>query len=465
MAGYDFDLFVIGGGSGGVRCARIAAGHGARVGVAEGRHWGGTCVNVGCVPKKIMVQAAEYGQWIEDAAAFGWTGATKGEHDWSVLREARDREVARLSGLYRRMLEGAGATVFENNATFVDAHTLQVGEQRVTAEKIVIAVGGHPIRPDLPGVECGLISDDLFTLEKRPERAVVIGGGYIGVEFACLLHGLGVDVRLTYRQKLPLRGFDQEIREALAEALAANGIQVHAGQKIESLGAAGDGRIVTLASGQLLEGDVVFLAVGREPATKNLGLEAAGVAVDDKGAVRVDADQRTSQAHIFAIGDVTDRVNLTPVATAVGHALADTLFGGGPRHASFDNVPKAVFSAPPIGSVGLTEEEAAERGPTEVYVTRFNPMRHTITKRAGRRALMKLLVDAETRVILGAHMLGEDAPEILQGVAVAVVNGLTKEQFDRTIGIHPTAAEEFVTLRSPARRVGDPQAAETEEAA
>ncbi|MFC0407779.1 glutathione-disulfide reductase [Roseomonas elaeocarpi] len=466
MADYDFDLFVIGGGSAGVRCARISAGHGAKVGIAEERFWGGTCVNVGCVPKKIMVQAAEYGGWADDAPAFGWDIEKRG-HDWNVLRQARDGEVARLSGIYRRLLEGAGVTVFEARATFIDAHTLDVGGQRVTAANIVIAVGGKPVRPDIPGVDCGMISDDLFTLEKRPERIVVVGGGYIGVEFACLLHALGSEVTLVYRQKLPLRGFDLELREGLAEALTAQGILLHPGEDLESLGSAGeDGRVVTLKSGQILETEAVMLALGRVPHTEGLGLEKAGIEVDRKGAVLVDEDQATSQKHVFAIGDVTDRVNLTPMATNLGHALADTLFGNKPRHASYENVPKAVFSSPPIGSVGMTEDEADARGkPAEVFVNRFTPMRHAITKRDGRRSVMKVIVDCETRVILGMHMLGEDAPEMMQGFAVAVVNGLTKEQLDRTIGIHPTAAEEFVTLRSPARRVGDPQAAEEDEAA
>ncbi|WP_338928878.1 glutathione-disulfide reductase [Roseomonas mucosa] len=456
MSSYDFDLFVIGGGSAGVRCARIAAGHGARVGIAESRFWGGTCVNVGCVPKKIMVQAAEYGQWAADAAAFGWDIEKRG-HDWSVLKEARDKEVARLNGIYRRLLEGNGAQVFEAHARFIDAHTLQVGEERVTAERIVIAVGGRPIRPDLPGIDCVMISDDLFTLEKRPEKIIIVGGGYIGVEFAGLLHALGSEVVLTYRQKWPLRGFDQELREGLAEALIAQGIKINPGETITGFGPAGDGRIVNLASGRVLEADAVLVAVGREPATQGLGLAEAGVAVDARGAVVVDEDHATSVPHIYALGDVTDKLNLTPMATAVGHELADTLFGGRPRRASYDNVPKAVFSSPPIGSVGLTEEEAAARGPTDIYLTRFTPMRHTISKREGRRSLMKVVVDARTDRLLGIHMLGEDSPEILQGFAVAVVNGLTKAQLDATIGIHPTAAEEFVTLRSPARRAGDMQ--------
>ena len=454
---YDFDLFVIGGGSAGVRCARIAAGHGARVAVAEARHWGGTCVNVGCVPKKIMVQAAEYGGWAAEAGAFGWDIENRG-HDWGVLRAARDAEVARLSGLYRRLLEGAGAKVFEGYARFLDPHTIEVGGERVTAERIVIAVGGVPARPDIPGAACGIVSDDLFALERMPRKIVVVGGGYIGLEFACLLRGLGAEVQLTYRQKLPLRGFDLELREGVAEALVAQGIDVHPGQRIESLGAAGDGRIVTLASGQVLEGEMVLLALGRVPETARLGLEAAGVRTAANGAVVVDDDHRTSAEHVYAVGDVTDRLNLTPMATAVGHALADTLFGGKPRRVSYDNVAKAVFSSPPLSSVGLSEEEAAARGPADIYVARFTPMRHTITKRDGRRALVKLVVDAASRRVLGAHMLGEDAPEIMQGFAVAVANGLTKDQVDATVGIHPTVAEEFVTLRAPARRVGEAEA-------
>ncbi len=455
---YDFDLFVIGGGSAGVRCARIAAGHGARVGVAEARHWGGTCVNVGCVPKKIMVQAAEYGGWAADAAAFGWNIENHG-HDWGVLRAARDAEVARLSATYRRMLEAAGARVFEGYARFEDPHTIRIGDERVTAERVVVAVGGAPIRPDIPGAECGVVSDHMFSLERLPRKIVVVGGGYIGLEFACLLHGLGAEVQITYRQKLPLRGFDMELREGVAEALASQGITVHPGQGIESLGAAGDGRIVSLASGQVLEGEMVLLAVGRTPETARLGLEAAGVRTGANGAIAVDDDHRTSAEHVYAIGDVTDRLNLTPMATAVGHALADTLFGGHPRRASYNNVAKAVFASPPLASVGLTEEEAAVRGPADIYVARFTPMRHTITKREGRRSLIKLVVDAGDRRLLGAHMMGEDAPEIMQGFAVAVANGLTKDQVDATVGIHPTMAEEFVTLRAPARRVGEGQEA------
>lgn len=455
----DFDLFVIGGGSGGVRCARIAAGHGARVGVAEERFWGGTCVNVGCVPKKIMVNAAEYGAWAQDATAFGWDIAAHG-HDWAKLAAARDAEVARLSGIYGRLLAGAGVTSFEARATFLDAHTLDVGGQRITAERIVIATGGTPTRLPIPGAELGLVSDDLFTLKALPKRAAVIGAGYIAVEFASILQGLGAAVDLLYRAPLPLRGFDEDIRAAAAEALAASGITLNPDVTPTRIAKVEGELMVSLSDGSTREVDAVFFCTGRAANTAGLGLDRAGVAATRSGAVTVDQDHRTSVPHIYAIGDVLDRVNLTPMATAVGHALADTLFGGNPRQASYENVPTAVFMTPPIGTVGLTEAEAAARGPVDIYVTHFTPMRHTISKRAGRRTLMKLVVCQRTQKVLGAHVLGEDAAEIMQGIGIAVVMGATKQDFDRTIGIHPTAAEEFVTLRTRTRTAGMPAAAQ-----
>jgi glutathione reductase (NADPH) len=450
---YDFDLFVIGGGSGGVRSARIASGHGARVAVAEERFWGGTCVNVGCVPKKIMVNAAEYGAWAEDAAAFGWSIETHG-HDWAKLAAARDAEVARLSGIYGRLLGNAGVTSFDARATFLDAHSLDVGGKRITAERIIIAVGGTASRLDIPGAELGLISDDIFTLKALAKRVAVLGAGYIAVEFACILKGLGAEVTLVHRAPLPLRGFDEDIRSAAAEALVAQGITCRADVSPTRIEAQGAARLLHLSDGSAAEFDAVFFCTGRAPATKGLGLEKAGVAVNTAGAIMVNEDHATSQPHIFAIGDVLDRVNLTPMATAVGHALADTLYGNNPRRVSYENVPTAVFMNPPIGTVGITEEEAAKRGPADIYVTRFTPMRHTISKREGRKTLMKLVVCQRTQKILGAHMIGEDAGEMMQGIGIAVVMGATKQDFDRTIGIHPTAAEEFVTLRTRTRVVG-----------
>jgi glutathione reductase (NADPH) len=454
----DFDLFVIGGGSAGVRCARIAAGHGARVGIAEERFWGGTCVNIGCVPKKLLVQAGEYGAWADDAAGFGWT-IKKGPHDWSKLIAAKDREITRLESIYRRLLANAGATVFDARATFIDPHTLDVGGKRVTADRIVIATGGHPVRPPIPGAEHGIISDDAFYLKRMPKRVAIVGSGYIAVEFAGIFQALGAEVHLIYRQPLPLRGFDQDLREALAEALGSHGIALHPGSHPVRLDAEGDERTLTFGEGQTLRTDLVFFATGRRPSTAGLGLEHASVQVDAEGAVVVDQHLRTAQSHIYAMGDVTDRVNLTPVATAEGHALADTLFGGRPRAISLRNIPSAVFSTPPIASVGLTEDEAAAEGPVDVYVTKFTPMRHTLSGR-DRKTMMKLVVDQASQKIVGAHMLGEDAPEIMQGLAIAVVMGATKVDFDRTIGIHPTAAEEFVTLRTRTRVSGIAKAAE-----
>jgi glutathione reductase (NADPH) len=457
---HDFDLFVIGGGSAGVRLGRIAAGHGARVAVAEERFWGGTCVNVGCVPKKIMVNAAEYGAWAEDAAAFGWPHHRHQQHDWGKLAAARDAEVARLSGIYGKLLAGAGVTAFDARATFLDPHTLDVGGRRVTAGRIVIATGGTATRLDIPGAELGLISDDLFTLKALPRRSIVIGAGYIAVEFASILRGLGSEVDLLYRAALPLRGFDEDVRAAAAEALAANGIRLNPDTTPTRIAKVDDHLMVTKSDNFMREADAVFFCTGRAPNTAGLGLEKAGIATTASGAIPVDDDHRTAQPHIHAIGDVIDRVNLTPMATAVGHALADTLFGGNARKASYENVPTAVFMTPPIATVGLTEAEAAARGPADIYVTRFTPMRHTISKREGRRTLMKLVVCQRTQKVLGAHMLGEDSAEIMQGIGIAVAMGATKQDFDRTIGIHPTAAEEFVTLRTRTREAGVAAAAQ-----
>ena len=454
----DFDLFVIGGGSAGVRCARIAAGHGAKVGIAEERFWGGTCVNIGCVPKKLLVQAGEYGAWAEDAAGFGWT-IKKGPHDWSKLIAAKDREIGRLEAIYRKLLAGAGAQVFDARATFVDPHTLDVGGQRITAERIVIATGGHPERPAIPGAELGIVSDDAFYLPRMPRHVTIVGSGYIAVEFAGIFRALGAETHLVYRQPLPVRGFDHDLREGLAEALDAQGIILHPNSHPISVAADGERRILSFGDGETLTSDLVFFATGRRPATDRLGLAAAGIRTGAAGAVEVDDHLRTSQPHVYAIGDVTNRVNLTPVAIREGHALADSLFGKTPRRISLVNVPSAVFSTPPIATVGLTEEQAAARGPADIYVTRFTPMRHTLTGRT-RKTLMKLVVDQATQKVVGAHMLGEDAPEIIQGIAIAIVMGATKADFDRTIGIHPTAAEEFVTLRTRTRVTGVARAAE-----
>jgi glutathione reductase (NADPH) len=456
---YDFDLFVIGGGSGGTRCARIAASHGARVGIAEERFWGGTCVNVGCVPKKLMVQAAEYAAWAEDARGFGWD-ITRGAHDWAGFIASKDREIGRLQSTYKSMLHKAGAREFEAHVRFIDAHTLDVGGETMTAERIVIATGSTPNKADIPGADLAGITDDLFYLPERPARIAIVGGGYSAVEFAGIFGGLGSEVHLIYRQPLPLRGFDADLREALAEAMRDDGIHLHHGVTPTRILAEGAERRVRLSDATDILVDFVVLTTGRVPNLQGLGLQASGVALNDAGAIRVDNGSRTNVPHIYAIGDVTDRLNLTPWAIAEGHALADTLFGNNPREASLENVPTAVFSVPPLATVGLTEEDAAKLGPVDIYVTRFTPMRHTLTGRRGRRALMKLVVDQRSQRVLGAHMLGEEAAEIMQGLGIAVRMGATKQDFDRTIGIHPTAAEEFVTMRTRTRVAGVAEAAE-----
>ncbi len=454
----DFDLFVIGGGSGGVRCARVAAGHGARVAIAEARFWGGTCVNVGCVPKKLMVMAAEYGLAARDSHGFGWD-TPPGRHDWAALIAAKDREIGRLNGTYRRLLDGSGCTAFEARATLLDAHTLEVGGKPVTAERIVLATGGRPVRPQFPGAEHAIVSDDAFFLPDLPRRIVLLGGGYIAVEFAGIFSGLGAEVDLIYRQPLPLRGFDEDLREALAEAMQAGGIRLHPAATIAAIEPVGSAKRVVLSDGDVLEADLVFAATGRLPNTAGLGLERTGVATDGLGAVLVHDAAETTVPNIYAIGDVTNRLNLTPVAIAEGHSLADRLFGPAGRDWALEAVATAVFSSPPIGTVGLTESEAALRGPADIYLTRFTPMRHTLSGRA-RKTLMKLVVCQRTQRVLGAHMLGEDAPEILQGLSIAINAGATKQDFDRTVGIHPTAAEEFVTLRTRTRVAPAPMVAE-----
>ncbi len=455
----DYDLFVIGGGSGGVRCARIAASHGARVAIAEERYWGGTCVNVGCVPKKLMVQAAEYGVWAADSHGFGWN-TRPGEHDWAALMAAKDAEIKRLNGIYVRLLETAGVDWLFERAVFIDAHTLRVGERIVTAERIVIAVGGHPSWPEIDGAELGIVSDQAFHLPERPRRVTMVGGGYIGVEFAGIFRGLGSDVDLLYRQRMPLRGFDHDLREALVDSLQESGIRLHPSVMLHRLEQLDDGsKRLHLTDGRSFDSDLVFFAVGRVPNTKGLGLEAAGVTAAANGAVVVDRQGATCQPNIFAIGDVSNKMNLTPVAIAEGHHLADRLFGKQVRSWSLEAIPTAVFSAPPIGTCGMTEEQAAECGPVDVYVAQFTPMRHTMSGRK-RRTLMKLVVDQASQRVVGAHMMGDDAAEMMQSIGVAMTAGATKADFDRTIGIHPTSAEEWVTLRTRTRVSGTKQAAE-----
>lgn len=456
----EFDLFVIGGGSGGVRCARIAAQRGAKVGIVERRSWGGTCVNIGCVPKKLLTYAAAYAAEFEDARAYGWE-VTAGPHDWARLIAAKDREIARLNGIYVSLLEKSGVSLFTGEARFIDAHTVEIGPspldpgapiRTVRAKAIVIATGSTPTKLDIPGAEHAVVSDQAFFLKDRPKRVAILGSGYIGIEFAGIFAGLGSQVDLVYRRDLPLRGFDHELRAQLAESLPLNGVTVHPGSEPARIEKAGEAYRLHLKDGRVIGTDLVFMATGRHPDLSSLRLERAGVRVE-KGRIPADpALSETNVSGIYAIGDVTDNFNLTPTAIAEGHLLAERLFGGTERDWAFGTVPKAVFFTHPLASVGLTEEEARESHDLDVYTARFGTLRQSLSGRAG-KVFMKLVVDSASRIVLGAHMIGPDAPEIIQMLAVAVTAKLTKRDLDRTVALHPTTAEEFVTMREPTRHV------------
>jgi glutathione reductase (NADPH) len=449
MAGYDYDLFVIGGGSGGVRAGRIAATHGARVAVAEEYRYGGTCVIRGCIPKKLFVYAAHFREDFEDAAAYGWDFPGEPSFDWNRLIANKDKEIERLSGLYRKALTSAGADVFEGRARLTDPHSIDLGGRRFTAGAILIATGGRPQRPSHPGAELGISSNEAFHLKSLPKRVLVVGGGYIAVEFAGIFKGLGSNTILAYRGEQILRGFDMDLRHFLAAELGKKGIELRLGANIKSLAREGPAIAAEFSDGKRDLVDQVLYATGRIPNTEGLGLETAGVTLDAQGAVVVDQDSRSSVAHIFAVGDVTNRINLTPVAIREGHAFADTVFGKKPWRMNHETVPSAVFSQPPVGTVGLSEEVARGRhGALDIYKTSFRPLKHTLTGRE-ERTLIKLVVDRASQRVLGAHMVGADAPEIIQAIAIAVKMGATKTQFDATVALHPTAAEEFVTLRTP----------------
>lgn len=449
MSGYDYDLFVIGCGSAGVRAARVAAGHGARVAVCEERYLGGTCVNVGCVPKKLFTYAAHFAEDFEDAAGFGWTVGPR-RHAWPALIANKNREIARLNGIYERLIAGPGAEIFDARATFVDNHTLDVGGRRLTADKILIAVGGRPFVPDIEGREHVITSDDAFFLPDLPERIVVVGGGYIAVEFAGIFNGLGAQVTQIYRGNPFLRGFDDDVRAFLAGEMVKKGVDLRFDADVRRVARQSDGSFsVVLKDGGAVETDLVMYATGRVPNTGGLGLEAAGVATGRNGAVAVDAGWRTNVDNIYAIGDVTDRIQLTPVAIQEGHALADALFNPSGKTVGYEFVPSAVFSQPEIGTVGYTEAEArAKFGALDIYRSDFRPMKHTLSGR-DERGLMKLVVVRETQRVVGLHVVGPGAGEMTQGFAVAINMGATKRDFDATIGIHPTAAEELVTMREP----------------
>lgn len=448
-AQFDYDYFVIGGGSGGVRSARIAATHGAKVGLAEGRHYGGTCVNIGCVPKKLMAYAADYHEAFKDAQGYGWSMENI-QFNWNTLIENKDKEINRLNSIYKTMLNNSGVETFDENATFKDAHTLIVGDKEITADKILIAVGGVPRPPKYQGAEHTVISDDLFSLDKLPRHIVIEGAGYIGVEFAHIFHGLGSKVTLIHRGDQILRGFDHDIRDFLAKEMKKQGIFTHLEENITKIEDKNGKKTVFIDKNSEIECDLVLSAIGRVANTENLNLGLANVATKENGAIIVNEHFQTSVDHIYAVGDVIDRMQLTPVALAEGHALADTLFNNQTgRTVSYKNIPTAVFSKPNIGTVGMSEEEAREAGHNvKIFKSDFKPMRNTLARNE-ERSFMKLIVDADTDVVLGAHMCGDDAAEIMQGIGIAVNMGATKADFDRTIGIHPTSAEEFVTMRTP----------------
>ncbi|MFJ9450034.1 glutathione-disulfide reductase [Herbaspirillum sp. NPDC101397] len=449
MSQYDYDLFTIGGGSGGVRASRFASQYGARVAIAESKDLGGTCVNVGCIPKKLMSYSAHFHEDFADAAGFGWTvGETR--FDWAALIAAKDKEIARLNGIYRKILDGAKVDIVEGYATMEDAHTVSVNGKRYTAAHILVATGGHPTVPEIPGKELGIVSDDFFHLTALPKRSVVLGGGYIAVELASILNGLGSEVTLVYRGKHLLRGMDSELGVFLAEEMRKKGMTILFENNIEAIKSAGAGKRVQLSDGKTIDADCVLFATGRHANTAGLGLEKAGVTLTDKGAVKVDEHFVSGVPSIHAIGDVIDRVALTPVALAEGMVVAARLFNKGGREMSYENIPTAVFSHPNVGTVGLSEEDARKRvGEVLIFKSEFKALKHTLSGNT-ERTFMKLVVDAKSDRVLGVHMVGADAGEIVQGFAVALQCGATKAQFDATIGIHPTSAEEFVTMRTPA---------------
>lgn len=453
MADFDVDLFVIGAGSGGVRAARIAAGYGARVVIAEEYRVGGTCVIRGCVPKKLLVMAARFGHGFADAAGFGWT--VDGAHfDWATLIANKDREIDRLEAAYAGNLERSNVEIIRERAVIAGPHLVELASgNRLRALHILIATGGTPdLGPDIPGRDLALTSNEMFHLPELPKSIVIQGGGFIAVEFATIMEGLGVEVTLVYRGETILRGFDDEVRTHVSGELAARGIRIITGRTITGLFADGKLRRATLDDGEVLTAEAVMFAIGRHPHTRGLGLEAAGVATDAKGAVLVDGYSATSVPGIHAVGDVTNRINLTPVAIREGHALADTLFGGKPTRVDHSDVAQAVFCEPEIGTVGLTEAQAkATLAAVDVYRASFKPMKHTLSGR-NTRMLMKLLVDGDTDRVVGCHIVGAEAAEMIQLVAIALKAKLTKAAFDATMALHPCAAEELVTMRSPAER-------------
>lgn len=450
---YDFDLFVIGAGSGGVRAARFAAGFGAKVAVAESRYLGGTCVNVGCVPKKLLVYGAHFADELTQAKGFGWSMGQV-SFDWPTLITNKNREISRLNEIYRNLLLSSGVTLLESHARLLDAHHVEVNGQSYSAKNILLATGGWPQKPDIPGIQHAITSNEVFFLEQLPKRILVVGGGYIAVEFASIFHGMGAHTSLLYRGELFLRGFDGAVRSHLKDELNKSGLDLQFNADITRIDKQPDGSLLaTLQNGQQLACDTIFYATGRRPMLDNLGLENTTVELDERGYVRVDAQYQSTEPSILAIGDMIGRVQLTPVALAEGMAVARRLFKPEEyQPVDYQLIPTAVFSLPNIGTVGLSEEQARAAGHNlKVFESRFKPMQLSFSD-SQQKTLMKLLVDADTDRILGCHMVGPDAGEIIQGIAVAMKAGATKRHFDDTMGIHPTAAEEFVTMRTPIAR-------------
>ena len=453
MANYDYDLFVIGAGSGGVRAARTAAATGVKVAVAEDRYLGGTCVNVGCVPKKLYSYAAHFHDAFEDSSGFGWTIPQAPSFDWATLRDNKIEEIKRLNGIYNRLLEGAGVTLINGRAKVVDAHAVEVNGELITAEKILVAVGGWPWTPQFEGSEYTVNSNQVFDLDDFPKRFLVLGGGYIAVEFASIFNGLGADTHLVYRGALFLRGFDHEVREFTRDEMAKKGVNLHFEANIERIRKVEGGLEVTLTNGEQLEVDAVLAATGRRPHLEGLGLDSLGVELNTDGTLKVNERYESSVPSILALGDVTGGPELTPVALAEAMHLVQHHYGDKtPGPLDYQNIATAVFCHPNIGTVGLSEEEARERfGAVRIYSADFRPMKHTLSG-SDERCLMKLVVDDASDRVVGAHMVGDEAGETIQGIAIAVRAQLTKTDFDATVGIHPTAAEEFVTMRSLTRR-------------